>query len=166
MTGKRPDINSTLLREALGCFPTGVVVATTLGDGGAPVGLTVNSFSSVSLDPPLILWSLALSAPSLGAFRKHPGFTINILSEEQHALCMQFSKPSDNKFEGIDWHTGYEGTPIIDNALAVLQCKTYRRFAGGDHEIFLGEVRKIDFTDKKPLVFHRGSFVELAEKQA
>ena len=83
MTGQRPDFNSELLREALSCFPTGVVVVTTLGDNNAPVGMTINSFSSVSLDPPLILWSIALNAPSLGAFRSHPGFTINVLSEAQ-----------------------------------------------------------------------------------
>jgi len=161
MTGNRPDFNSELLRKALGCFPTGVVVVTTRGDNNAPVGITVNSFSSVSLDPPLILWSIALNAPSLSAFREHPGFTINILSEEQKELGLQFARPSENKFEGVDWHTGYEDTPILDNALAVLQCKTYQRYEGGDHEIYLGEVVKINFTEKQPLVFHRGQFEKL-----
>jgi len=163
MTGNRPNIDSALLRQTLGCYPTGVVVAATRGDADAPVGLTINSFSSVSLDPPLVLWSIALNAPSLGAFRAHPGFTLNILSKEQESLGMQFARSSENKFEGVDWHPGYEGTPIISNALAVLQCRTYRRYEGGDHEIYVGEVMKIDFTDKKPLVFHRGQFVELAE---
>jgi len=161
MTGNRPAFDSALFQETLGCFPTGVVVATTRGVANKPVGLTVNLFTSVSLDSPLILWSIALEAPSLSAFREHPAFTINILSEEQQSLCMQFAKPSDNKFEGIDWHPGYEDTPIIKNALAVLQCRTYRRYEGGDHEIFIGEVKKIEFTDKKPLVFHRGKFFEL-----
>jgi len=163
MTGNRPDFDSALLRETLGCYPTGVVVAATRGEADAPVGLTINSFSSVSLNPPLILWSIALDAPSLSAFRAHPGFTINILSKEQESLGKQFARSSNNKFEGVDWHPGYEGTPVIRNALAVLQCKTYRRYEGGDHEIYLGEVKKINFTDKKPLVFHRGQFVELAD---
>jgi len=151
-----------MLRQTLGCFPTGVVVATTIGDGGAPVGLTINSFSSVSLDPPLILWSLALTAPSLSAFQTHKGFAINILSEEQQDECMQFSRPSENKFEGINWQPGYEGVPLLDNALAVLQCRTYQRYEGGDHEIYLGEVMEMDSTDKAPLVFHRGKLVSLA----
>jgi len=164
MTGKRPDFNSELLRKALGCYPTGVVVVTTLGDNNAPVGMTVNSFSSVSLDPPLILWSIALSAPSLSAFRTHPGFTINILSEEQKELGLQFARPSENKFEGIDWHPGFEGTPVIDNALAVFQCKTYQRYEGGDHEIYLGEVQKVNFNDQSPLVFHRGQLGSLSHQ--
>ena len=79
---------------------------------------------------------------------------------------MQFAKPSDNKFDGVDWHPGYEDTPIISDALAVLQCKTYRRYEGGDHEIYVGEVKKMEFTDRKPLVFHRGLFVELNDNQA
>jgi len=163
MTGNRPTFDSALLRETLGCFPTGVVVAATRGDANAPVGLTINSFTSVSLDPPLILWSIALNAPSLSAFREHDAFTINILSEEQQSLCMQFATPADNKFEGVSWRPGYKDTPIISDALAVLQCRTYRRYEGGDHEIYVGEVKKIEFTDKKPLVFHRGRFVELAD---
>ncbi len=170
MTGNRPAIDSAsfdsaMFRETLGCFATGVVVAATRGDKNAPVGLTINSFTSVSLDPPLILWSIALSAPSLSAFREHSAFTINILSKEQQSLCMQFAKPSDNKFKGVDWRPGYQEAPIICDALAVLQCKTYRRYEGGDHEIFVGEVIKMDFTDRKPLVFHRGQFVELADEK-
>jgi len=162
MTGNRPNFNSELLRKALGCFPTGVVVVTTLGDNGAPVGVTVNSFSSVSLDPPLVLWNIALNAPSLGAFRTHPGFTINILSEEQQELGLQFARPSTNKFAGVDWHPGLSDTPVLDNAIAVLQCKTYRRYEGGDHEIYLGEVHKINFNEQQPLVFHRGQFAKIA----
>lgn len=165
MTGKRPDFNAELLRKALGCFPTGVVVVTTLGDNGSPVGITVNSFSSVSLDPPLILWSIALNAPSLGAFRNHSGFTINILSEEQQELSLQFARPSDDKFQGVDWHPGYADTPVLDNSMAVLQCKTYRCHEGGDHEIFLGEVQKINFNDQRPLVFHRGQFGKVAHQK-
>jgi len=165
MTANRPNFDASLLRQTLGCYPTGVVVATTLGDSDAPVGLTINSFSSVSLDPPLILWSIAHSAPSLNAFRNHTSFAINILSEQQKVACMQFSQPSENKFAGIEWHSGYDGVPVLDNALAVLQCKTYQRYAGGDHEIVLGEVRHIDHTDQAPLVFHRGRLLGLPAEE-
>ena len=91
------------LREALGSFPTGVAVVTTLGDEGAPLGLTVNSFNSVSLDPALVLWSLALSSPSIEAFRKHGAFAINILRKDQGELCMRFARPADDKFKGVEW---------------------------------------------------------------
>ena len=148
----------------MGCFPTGVVVATTLKECQAPVGLTINSFSSLSLDPALVLWNIALTAPSLEAFREHPGFTLNILSENQKSLCQQFAQPSPDKFKGIDWHPGYKGTPVIDGALAVIQCKPYQRYEGGDHEIIVGEVIKIESTEKDPLVYHRGRFVELADQ--
>jgi len=164
MTGNRPDISGELLRKALGCYPTGVVVVTTLGDNDAPVGMTVNSFTSVSLDPPLILWSIALTAPSLGAFRSHPGFTINILSEEQKEVGLQFARPSENKFDGIPWQPGYKDTPVLDDALAVLQCSTYQRYEGGDHEIYLGQVQKINFSEQRPLVFHRGAFGQLSHQ--
>lgn len=162
MTTNPPPIDSMLLRNTLGCFPTGVIVVTTLGDHGAPVGMTINSFSSVSLDPPLVLWSIARSAPSYGAFRTHPAFTLNILSENQHSVCKQFATPSDEKFKGIDWEPGIEGTPVIKHCVAVLQCNTYQIYPGGDHEIFLGEVVDFESTEKKPLVFHSGQFVELA----
>jgi len=164
MTGNRPEITSELMRKALGCYPTGVVVVTTLGDNNAPVGMTVNSFTSVSLDPPLILWSIALTAPSLGAFRSHPGFTINILSEEQKEVGLQFARPSENKFDGISWQPGYKDTPVLDDALAVLQCSTYQRYEGGDHEIYLGQVQKINFSEQRPLVFHRGAFGQLSHQ--
>jgi len=160
MTGNRPRIDNQTLRQALGCFTTGVAVVTTLGDNNAPVGLTVNSFSSVSLDPPLILWSIGLNAPSLGAFREHPTFVVNILSAEQQALCQQFAQPAEDKFNGIDWEHGLNGAPVLANSLAVLQCRSYERYPGGDHEIQLGEVMTLEYHDKEPLVFHRGQFAK------
>lgn len=157
----QPQIDTALFRKTLGSFPTGVVAATTLGDDNKPVGLTINSFSSVSLDPPLILWSIALNAPSLSAFRKRSSFIINILSEDQKALCKQLATPSDNKFKDVAWRPGYDNAPIIDNALAVIECSVYRRYEGGDHEIILGEVVNLELSDRNPLVYHRGQFTEL-----
>lgn len=153
------------LRAALGCFATGVVVVTTLGKGGAPVGLTINSFNSVSLDPPLVLWSLALSAPSLDAFRSHPAFAINILSAEQADACRQFARPAPDKFAGVGWTPGHEGVPVLDGAVANLQCRTFRRYEGGDHEIFLGEVVGLRASDREPLVYHRGRFAQVMAPQ-
>lgn len=151
------------LRDVLGCFATGVAVVTTLGDGGAPVGLVVNSFSSVSIEPPQILWSLALSAPSRGAFMTHPGFAVNIMPSEAKDLTMQFARPSDDKFGGIDWRPGCYGVPVLGAALATLECRTERRIESGDHEIFIGHVLQLDQTDGSPLIFHRGQFADLGQ---
>jgi len=166
MTTNRPHIDSLMLRKTLGCFPTGVVVATTLGDDGAPVGMTINSFSSVSLEPPLVLWSIKLNAPSRTAFVSHPGFTLNILSSNQLEVAKQFATPAQDKFEGISWQPGYEGSPILAESLAVLQCKPFDVYKGGDHEIIVGQVVEFDSTDGTPLVFHGGKFVELAANPA
>lgn len=162
MTSNRPNIDSLMLRKSLGCFATGVVVVTTLGDQGAPVGMTINSFSSVSLEPPLVLWNIALTAPSLDAFRINPGFTLNILSNQQLAIGKQFAQPAQDKFKGINWTPGFAGTPVISDSLAVIQCKTYKVYEGGDHEIILGEVVDFASTEQKPLVFYCGQFTEIA----
>jgi len=150
------------LREALGSFPTGVAVVTTLGDEGAPLGLTVNSFNSVSLDPALVLWSLALSSPSIEAFRKHGAFAINILRKDQGELCMRFARPADDKFKGVEWTSGYKGVPVLEGAVVTLECETYQIVEGGDHEVYMGTVKQIHKTDSAPLVYHRGQMVQLA----
>ncbi len=151
------------LREALGNFTTGVAIATTIGDGGAPVGVTINSFNSVSLDPPLILWSLANSAPSFGAFRSNPSFAINLLAADQQDTCMQFARPSEDKFRGVGHRTGFGGVPLIDGAAVQFECRSYARYPGGDHEIHVGEVVRISVSDRPPLVFHRGRFKSVVD---
>lgn len=158
-----PVVDLAELRNALGCFATGVAVVTTVGDEGAPVGLTINSFNSVSLEPPLVLWSLANSAPSIGAFRRHGDFAINILAVDQLEVCRQFARPSDNKFGGVDYREGFNGVPLISGAAAQLECRAYAKYPGGDHEIHLGEIVGINTTDKAPLVFHRGRFTRLPD---
>ncbi len=159
-------IDRGMLRDALGHFATGVAVVTTVGDGGAPVGLTINSFNSVSLTPPLILWSLARNAPSFDAFRRYSSFAINILAKDQHELCMQFARPADNKFENVAFRADFENVPLIEGVHAQLECRTYRRHEGGDHEIYLGEVVGISTFEKQPLVFHRGQFTYLSDAAA
>lgn len=151
------------LRSALGCFATGVAVVTTVGDHGAPVGLTISSFNSVSLKPPLVLWSLANSAPSIDAFRQHGDFAINILAADQIDICNQFARPSENKFEGVRYRDGFNGVPLIEGAAARLECKAYATYPGGDHEIHLGEVVDLMTSQRSPLVFHRGQFTQLPD---
>jgi len=150
------------LRDVLGHFATGVSVITTLGDAGAPVGLAANSFASVSLDPPLVVWSIGLKAPSLGAFRSHSAFAINIMCDQSKELALNFARPSDNKFKGVGWSAGLDGVPVLDNA--VIQCRTETRIPGGDHEIYLGRVIGFHRTEKSPLLFHKGNFATLGAR--
>ena len=157
------EFDSSKFRDVLGQFATGVTVITTLGDEGAPDGLAANSFASVSLDPPLILWSIALKAPSLGAFRSHPSFTINIMCEQSKELALNFSLSSDEKFAGISWQPGLDGVPVLADASAVLECTVENRIAAGDHEIYIGHVRRLKATDKFPLLFHKGQFSRIGD---
>ncbi len=108
------------LRNVLGSFTTGVVIVTSVGDEGRPIGLTVNSFNSVSMQPPLILWSLALKSPSLNAFRTHNWFAVNILAEDQEPLCRQFATPSDDKFANVKFDVGETGVPVLHGTAAYL----------------------------------------------
>lgn len=152
------------LRDVLGQFATGVTVITTCGDAGVPVGMAANSFASVSLDPPLVLWSIRLSAPSLGAFRNHSSFIVNIMCDQSKELALNFARPLEDKFAGVDWHPGLDGAPVLDAAAAVIQCRTETRIPGGDHEIYLGRVIDFHSTDKSPLLFHQGKFANLGDK--
>jgi flavin reductase (DIM6/NTAB) family NADH-FMN oxidoreductase RutF len=149
------------LRDVLGQFATGVTVITTTGENGAPVGMAANSFASVSLDPPLVVWSLALKSPSLSAFRRSGTFAINIMCDQSKDLALQFSRPSPDKFAGVDWREGVDGCPVLDGAAAVLQCRTQSRIPGGDHEMYLGRVIQFTNAGKRPLIFHQGSFAEI-----
>jgi len=149
------------LRDVLSCFATGVTVVTTIGEDGAPMGLVVNSFSSVSLDPPLILWSIGLGAPSLPAFRRHPGFAINIMGADDKEKTLQFAQPSDDKFKDVAWRAGRHGVPVLDDAIATLECGMHQRMACGDHEIIIGKVVQIARNDGRPLLFHRGQFADI-----
>ncbi|WP_205666063.1 flavin reductase family protein [Aquabacter cavernae] len=149
------------LRDVLGSFTTGVVVVTTQVEGDRPVGLTINSFNSVSLDPPLILWSLALKAPSLGAFRAAGSFVINILGEHQEDVGRRFATPAPDKFAGVAWEPGLTGAPVLADTAAHLECRVYARYPGGDHEIYVGEVVALQDRGHAPLVYHRGAFCKI-----
>ncbi|MGR3624427.1 flavin reductase family protein [Pseudophaeobacter sp.] len=154
-------IDPLALRDVFGQFATGVTVVTTLTDDGAPIGLAANSFSSVSLDPPLVSWNLSLNAPSLSAFRTSPSFIINILCENSKDLALNFARPSEDKFAGVDWRPGLNGAPVLNQASAVLECETVQRFPGGDHEIYLGRVHQFNRCEKAPLLFYKGQFSQI-----
>ena len=150
------SIDERAFRDVMGRFATGVTVVTTAAHDGAPVGVTVNSFSSVSLDPPLVLWSLGLRAPSLPAFRGSGRFAVNILPNTHRHLCEQFARPSADKFSGVAYRRDENGLPLLDGAVAQIICSTWRRYPGGDHEIFVGRVQALRAWDHDPLVFYRG----------
>ena len=155
------EFDHRTLRQALGRFATGVCVITTANEAGQPVGLTVNSFSSVSLDPPLILWSLAKSSANRAVFEAAPTFAVNILSADQQPIALRFAKPADDRFAGIDWWWGRADVPVLTGASASLQCATAQTIDGGDHVIFLGQVLTIKDSAAAPLVFHEGRFKKL-----
>lgn len=150
------------LRNLMGQFATGVTVITTQGADGTPIGLTANSFSSVSLDPALVLWSLDRRSPNLEVFKHVSHFAINILAADQHQLSNQFARPADDKFEGVEFLTCDSGTVVIDGALVTLVCRNYRQYDGGDHIIFIGEIEQFTQADGVPLVFHSGKYQALS----
>ncbi|WP_322054292.1 flavin reductase [Paraburkholderia bannensis] len=147
------------LRDVFGSFVTGVTVMTTRDAEGKTHGLTANSFSSVSLDPPLVLWSQASAAGSHAAFRDSERFAINVLAEDQQGLANHFATRSLDKFAGIEYDTGIDGVPILRDCSAWLECKLVSCYPGGDHVIFLGAVERIRQSAKRPLVFGSGQYL-------
>lgn len=145
-------------RGALGQFATGVTVVTTVSADGRKVGMTANSFTSVSMDPPLVLWCPSKRAPSLGDFEDATHFAINILASDQHVLSRQFATPATDKFAGVETADGIAGVPLLEGAVATFQCRTVARHDAGDHVIYVGEVESYNHQDGAPLVFHGGKY--------
>lgn len=145
-------------RRALGQFATGVTVVSTRAKDGRPVGITVNSFSSVSLDPPLVLWSLSRQASSFADFVGASHFAVNVLAAHQHHLSRQFSTPMPDKFAGVEYTRATVGCPILKGTIAHFVCRNVRQYDGGDHVIFLGEVEEYQWNEGEPLVFHSGRY--------
>lgn len=156
---RHPPFDSRALRDVLGVFVTGVTVITTLDEAGTPYGLTANSFSSVSLDPPLVLWSQALKAPSHPVFRRAERFAINILSIDQVEISNRFSRAADSKFEGVAVRMGLGGLPLLEGCAAYLECRKITSYPGGDHAVFLGQVERIERTERPPLAFGGGRYL-------
>ena len=147
-------------RTALGCFPTGVCLVTALAADERRIGLTANSFSSVSLDPPMVLWSLSRSATSAPVFRDAEYFAINVLSARDAELSSHFARSGEDKFARFAdrFHGGLGGAPVLDGAAASFECHSRHRYYGGDHIIVIGVVERYAYREAAPLVFHAGRY--------
>jgi len=147
------------LRDVLGTFVTGVTVVTTRDAQGQPHGVTVNSFSSVSLDPPLVLWSQSLTANSYPAFRDSDYFVVNILAEHQIEVSQRFARAGADKFGGVDVSNNEHGMPRIEGSTAFIECRKVAAYPGGDHVVFLGQVERSRRTPTRPLAFGNGKYM-------
>lgn len=161
-----PDFDGAAFRKALGSFATGVTIITTRDVTGGPVGLTVNSFNSVSLNPPLVLWSLAETSHCLPTFRAASHWAVHVLSSDQEALSGRFARRGEDKFAEVDLEAGLGEVPLLRGCSARFQCRTAFQYDGGDHVIFVGEVLAFDRVDVAPLVFHAGGYAHATRRDA
>jgi 3-hydroxy-9,10-secoandrosta-1,3,5(10)-triene-9,17-dione monooxygenase reductase component len=155
-----PQIDLGEFRRALSCFATGVAVVTTLDQHGERAGMTISSFNSVSLDPPLVLWSIAEDAYSYDAFMNAEYFAVNVLTIEQEHLSARFATKGADKFEGLECREGLHGAPILPDYAACFECRTEHRHPGGDHKIIVGRVLRLEDRETDPLIFYRGRFLK------
>ena len=149
-------------RQALGTFMTGVTVVTTINERGDPIGFTANSFTSVSLDPPLVLACLAKKSGNCESFAKGKSYAINILAENQENVSGVFASPIADRFAQVEWHKEITGSPIIDNVAAWLDCDMHEVVDAGDHLIFIGNVKAFGHSDQSPLGYLRGNYVRFS----
>ncbi|HEY7386911.1 MAG TPA: flavin reductase family protein [Bryobacteraceae bacterium] len=156
-------VSSEKFRLACGRFATGVAVAAVRDESGVPRGLTVSSFTSVSLDPPLVLICVGHAVTNIEEFRRARYFGMSFLREEQRAISEHFARKGGDKFDGVTWYGGESGVPLIANALAAIECAAYQRVTSGDHDIFVGEVVHVEVTDGAPLIFYASNYRTLAE---
>lgn len=152
-----------LFKEAMGNYPTGVTVVTATAQNGEPVGLTVNSFASVSLDPLLILWSIDHKVSTINEFTGGGDFAVHILAGNQQDVCMTFATKGVDRFSTCDWSFSPDhNLPVIKGTFAVLQCRTFKTVEAGDHTIVIGEVADIQIdTEKDPMLYHRRHFASI-----
>lgn len=158
--------DSRHFRRALGQFATGVTVITCVSKSdGRSVGMTVNSFASVSLDPPLVLWNLANSSANLAVIGAADGFAVNVLSKEQCDIAKTFAAPVSSRFNGVPHHVSARGLPVLDEAIAVFECRHHTQHVGGDHTIFIGEVMSFRMREAAPLVYSAGNFAAIHDQK-
>ena len=159
MDTRHPPFDSRDLRNAFGCFATGVTVVTARGTDDRLVGVTANSFSSVSLDPPIVSWNLGRKSPSLQGFEEAGRFIVNILAFDQEALSNHFAGKSPEKFVGMEFDEGLARLPILRGCTAVIECRTIQTLVVGDHVLFLGEVEQYRYQGREPLIFCQGAYL-------
>jgi 3-hydroxy-9,10-secoandrosta-1,3,5(10)-triene-9,17-dione monooxygenase reductase component len=152
-----PGFDQAHFREVLGHFTTGVTVVTAMEEG-QPVGFTCQSFTSLSLDPPMVALAPAKSSTSWPRIAKAGAFCVNILSDRQEALCRSFAVSGGDKFAGVPWHIGTAGTPVLDGSLAWIECELGIIHDAGDHELVTGRVLDLGVGEGGPLLFYRGGF--------
>jgi flavin reductase (DIM6/NTAB) family NADH-FMN oxidoreductase RutF len=145
-------------RQAVGAFTTGVTVVTTCDEAGVRYGLTANSFASVSLEPPLVLFCVDQRAPSLDGFNRSRHFAINVLAADQEPIAKRFARRADDKFAGLDWRVGIFGAPLLDRCIAHIECTFEHLYPSGDHAIVIGRVHRVRVYQGEPLIFHRSRF--------
>jgi flavin reductase (DIM6/NTAB) family NADH-FMN oxidoreductase RutF len=161
MSSDSLGVTSAEFRRACGRFATGVTIATVLDPTGTPHGLTVSSFTSVSLKPPLILICLGHDVSVIGHFRKATYFGINILNETQQLLSERFALKGHDRFDGLKWHRGLTGVPLLPGCLAQIECAVCRRIEMGDHDIFVGEMAHARVHEGNPLIHFTGAYRKL-----
>jgi flavin reductase (DIM6/NTAB) family NADH-FMN oxidoreductase RutF len=153
-----PDLDSAVFRQLCGRFATGVAVVTATDAGGTPVGMTANSFTSVSLDPPLVSVNIDHQAEMRTRLLEVPRFAVNILESSQEALSRRFATDHPDRFRGVAHHRTELGLPALDGALAVLECERFAEYDAGDHTIFVGRVVAGTTGKGKPLIYYRGGY--------
>jgi len=156
---KKTKIDPGEFRRALGCFATGVAVVTVLDAQGEKVGITVSSFNSVSLEPPLVLWSVGVDSMSYDVFVEADYFAVHILTKYQEDLCDRFAQRRADKFSNLDCAEGIHGVPILPEFAACFECSTEHVYPGGDHKIIVGRVHRFEERDADPLIIHRSRFL-------
>lgn len=156
-------LSTLVLRAALGRFATGVTIVACRAADGSPVGLTANSFNALSLQPPLILWSLRSVSPNLPAFLDAPHFAVNVLAENQVDLSRRFASPVADKFAEGQWSAGLGGAPVLAGCAAVFECEQVSSQVAGDHVLFIGRVMAVTEAPLTPLVFQSGHYRMLGE---
>jgi len=153
-------------RRACGRFATGVTIASVVDPHGTPHGLTVNSFTSVSLDPPLVLVAVGHTASVMEAFREARFFAVNVLGAEQRELAGRFARKGQDRFDGLAWHAGETGAPLLEETLGEIECAMRYRFTAGDHDLLVGQAVRTEVRAGAPLVYFGGSYRKLAEGES
>ncbi len=155
----RAEIDLDEFRSVLGHFATGVAVVTTLDERGNKVGMTISSFNSVSLDPPLVLWSVAADSQGYNAFTAAEYFAVHVLAMHQKDVASRFAQRGGDKFEQFDCQEGIHGIPILPEFAACFECSAEHIYPGGDHKIIVGRVHRFEEREVDPLIVHRSRFL-------